>query len=599
MGIHVGGIHVAAKAGIDQLAIAEFIRAHWVALGARLCERDPLVFRPLALDRTGDLGFAVTPAAADADGRVWIGIYDSERYRADPVLAQELAEHFATDVWSFEISDSVDEAHGILYGAETREVHQYSEVIERVERLPFGGLYFNQLQGAPKEQRAGFVLLAFESVPHREGASYSGPSQERQATNLSIAQAQRFVADRDAGSLLALAGNQDLYREVIAGAIEGARPDSAADLAFVYQVGPLTIDKGRSFCSVAEAALRMEDEAMFEAALAAIPGYSRYRLELRARELATQAPYVAFRFLEALSQRDDASLAVLNNVVYQLLLALEQVSLPAERIDAVLERAGRVAPQNPAIFHNLACVHVRRGQLDQALECVAGAVRYGYPQLDKLRDDPDLDPIRGDPRFAAAFEPPSGPPTLEHLWLERSYHGESVGWLAPTIGLHLYFGAGEVGPGAAAILDALQQEFPQLVAHYLPRNAIRLAPTPKGQVRRTINQLRQRATDVYFNGRPQGGATELRFLLSSRVPPGELSVHLPIALATDPDALVERLVSYAQRLPFRVGNAGYSIAACYESNGAPALSDPFRVLDAHLGAPPRRRLLTTGPTPAR
>lgn len=54
--------------------------------------------------------------------------------------------------------------------------------------------------------------------------------------------------------------------------------------------------------------------------------------------------------------------------------------------------------------HNLACIYVEAGRIDDAFEMCEAAVATEYPSLDKMRVDTDLGPLLDEPRFQALFE---------------------------------------------------------------------------------------------------------------------------------------------------------------------------------------------------
>ena len=64
------------------------------------------------------------------------------------------------------------------------------------------------------------------------------------------------------------------------------------------------------------------------------------------------------------------------------------------------ERAMQMAPRDPATLYNLGCLFCLTGQIDRCFECFQTAVEHGFSHLSWLESDPDLEPIRSDPRFA-------------------------------------------------------------------------------------------------------------------------------------------------------------------------------------------------------
>ncbi len=79
-----------------------------------------------------------------------------------------------------------------------------------------------------------------------------------------------------------------------------------------------------------------------------------------------------------------------------------------DRAAAWVGRAVAIDRDEAIIQYNAACVYVALGRPDDALASLEAAVRYGKISTDWIRNDPDLDPLRGDPRFqalVAASEP--------------------------------------------------------------------------------------------------------------------------------------------------------------------------------------------------
>ncbi len=225
--------------------------------------------------------------------------------------------------------------------------------------------------------------------------------------------------------------------------------------------------------------------------------------------------------------------------------------------------------------------------MDGALACVEGAVRYGYEDIAKLKDDGDLAGLRKHPRFVAALSqrPSAGPGALDHLVITKN---DKV-YLVPTIGLHLYFEGDHARTHVAELLARLQRAHPEMFSHYLPRGHVQLEPAKKGRVERTLKELADRSRHVgkvYFNAAPEGAACDGRVIVeldSGAQYGGELSLHLPLAMADGPEVMLERLVDYASAMPFAVGQAGYSLAAYYAGNGCPVEADLRRSLKSHLG----------------
>jgi adenylate cyclase len=89
-------------------------------------------------------------------------------------------------------------------------------------------------------------------------------------------------------------------------------------------------------------------------------------------------------------------------VIFSCLLVLDQ----PERAKEWARRAVLIDPDNMTMRYNLACdLIVNLKDFDMALEMLAPVYRTsGREQIAWQKGDPDLDPIRDDPRFRAMIE---------------------------------------------------------------------------------------------------------------------------------------------------------------------------------------------------
>ena len=74
------------------------------------------------------------------------------------------------------------------------------------------------------------------------------------------------------------------------------------------------------------------------------------------------------------------------------------------RAEEAREAAARVLamePDDSSVLYNVACVYARLGQVEPALDALESAAAAGALQRDWLEHDPDMDPLRAHPRFAA------------------------------------------------------------------------------------------------------------------------------------------------------------------------------------------------------
>ena len=65
-------------------------------------------------------------------------------------------------------------------------------------------------------------------------------------------------------------------------------------------------------------------------------------------------------------------------------------------------------PDEPMVLYNVACISCIAGKTDQALDQLERAVHLGLRQIGWLQNHPNLDPLRGQPRFAALMQELTG-----------------------------------------------------------------------------------------------------------------------------------------------------------------------------------------------
>jgi len=71
------------------------------------------------------------------------------------------------------------------------------------------------------------------------------------------------------------------------------------------------------------------------------------------------------------------------------------------RAEEWARRAVQSDPMNPLMLYNISCLYALAGKPDLALDHLERAMELGMRNKDWLMTDPDLDSLRGDPRFAA------------------------------------------------------------------------------------------------------------------------------------------------------------------------------------------------------
>jgi serine/threonine protein kinase/Tfp pilus assembly protein PilF len=68
------------------------------------------------------------------------------------------------------------------------------------------------------------------------------------------------------------------------------------------------------------------------------------------------------------------------------------------------ERSLAIDPEDPMLLYNVACMYSSLGQIDQAIACLERAVDKGFGHREWIDNDPDLKPIRNNPKFQAIVD---------------------------------------------------------------------------------------------------------------------------------------------------------------------------------------------------
>jgi adenylate cyclase len=68
------------------------------------------------------------------------------------------------------------------------------------------------------------------------------------------------------------------------------------------------------------------------------------------------------------------------------------------------EQALAIDPEDAGVRYNVACLYALEGKTDRAFECLADAIRAGFGNRDWLEKDPDIESLRGDPRFVVLMK---------------------------------------------------------------------------------------------------------------------------------------------------------------------------------------------------
>jgi serine/threonine protein kinase/Tfp pilus assembly protein PilF len=63
------------------------------------------------------------------------------------------------------------------------------------------------------------------------------------------------------------------------------------------------------------------------------------------------------------------------------------------------ERSLSIDPEDPMLLYNVACTYSSLGRIDQAISCLERAVEKGFGHREWIDNDPDLAPLRDNPRY--------------------------------------------------------------------------------------------------------------------------------------------------------------------------------------------------------
>ena len=72
------------------------------------------------------------------------------------------------------------------------------------------------------------------------------------------------------------------------------------------------------------------------------------------------------------------------------------------------ERARAIDPEDPGVLYNVACLYALEGRADDAISCLTQSFEAGFGAREWIAQDPDLESLRGDPRFQALVGDSSG-----------------------------------------------------------------------------------------------------------------------------------------------------------------------------------------------
>ncbi len=103
---------------------------------------------------------------------------------------------------------------------------------------------------------------------------------------------------------------------------------------------------------------------------------------------------VELSFLEKIAARLPEDLEILQ--------AMADLYTKTGRFEEGLEidiKLSHQLPNDDLVWYNLGCSYALTGHADEAFESLTKAVELGYCDYDWMKTDPDLNPLREDPRF--------------------------------------------------------------------------------------------------------------------------------------------------------------------------------------------------------
>jgi len=399
------GIFVwAGEAPVSPTEVRDVIETYWTARGADVVDRDPRRCEALSLHRSGRVGFAVQRIPDDR----WVRVVDSERLTSDPVLARHLHEVLGVEVVAYARSERLGRGWMVRHRhGGRRQWHDLAEVTARVADLAGAGQVMPTF--APDEPYEVDATLCFDGILATPGRPYQGPEphsahgrtvRHRRLSRLRSARSPAYAEALDVHADLAEASMGDLH------SVDLAHEGSCA---FVLGLADRILGieqesyRKRARTKLAEAALRAGETELFEQVHGSLAEPTRaWNLAAWTHALAAEGQFeLALAAFLRLHHDHEPDPRAWNNLCF-VLAHLDDADWP-QPLQPWLAEAALIGPSNPALFHNLAVVQLRTGDLSGALDSVEGALCGGYALAHRIRDDDDLQPLRSHPRWSAAW----------------------------------------------------------------------------------------------------------------------------------------------------------------------------------------------------
>jgi TolB-like protein/Flp pilus assembly protein TadD len=324
--------------------------------------------------------------------RLWYERYDRDMKDIFAV-EDEIAEHIAQALEVTLTPQTLQKESGARPAADAYELYLQ------------GRQFFHQHRRKAFEIALQVFSRAIELDPHYARA-YAGIADCHAFLRLHFGQGEEALAAADAASATALALAPDLSdAQASRGLVcflRGAFDEAEQHLRRAIEMDPRLYHAHYIYGRVSFSRGRPADAAEhFREACAIAPdAYDAwYLLGMCYRRLgqADQGRDADLECMEAVNQRvrqqpDDTRAWTMGASV---LAALGE----PDRALQWVARALAIDAEEPIIEYNAACVYVKLGRVDEALACLTAASRFGGLHQGWIRNDPDLDPLRADPRF--------------------------------------------------------------------------------------------------------------------------------------------------------------------------------------------------------
>ncbi len=428
--IHAAGIYVADA---DPEAVWQGLREYWAQFGAYEDKHPPESSRAFDLKRTSQIGFILHKH----DSRSLL--LDSERYTANPQLAAFLFQHLRVEIIAFCLSESIGKAWWTRYSAtSTEHIDVPSEIKRRIQEFPDAFAHMPSI----KQRDPTTPGIFFAGIEERSGVYSGAPNGTREARNRQIRRGQwyRQTLQLEPFRQWLLATPKS---DTLLGDLHCVDLTSSAARSFVLALEPQILKleespyKKRAREALAKAAFWAGHSSVLKRLDHPISSWTwgRWLTDFATAKRFDRA-LDAFQHLMKCTPLEEVESWAWNNLCHSL------CHLPPEAAGAdlpiYLEKITQCGADNSAIYHNLACLHLRLGDNSAALDAVEAAIRVRYEKLQDIRSDPDFRPLHAERRWVTAWanfeirpveepeqDPCTLPPCVVHIHQGVTFEGRS------------------------------------------------------------------------------------------------------------------------------------------------------------------------------